>query len=238
MEKKAQLYLIPVPITEEEMICTHTITTLSKLNHINFFVVENAKVARKHLKHFAIERPLSTLVINEINAETENRVLEELLKPIEKDNQSIALMSDAGCPAIADPGAKLVAIAHKKGIEVVPLIGPSSILLALMASGLNGQRFSFNGYLAIKEIERIQQIKSLEKRSKQNNETQICIETPYRNQQLFVALINHLQQDTLLTVALDLTAENQFIKTKTVREWRQDEKVLEKKPAIYLFLSQ
>jgi 16S rRNA (cytidine1402-2'-O)-methyltransferase len=238
MEKKARLYLIPVPISEQEIICTHTVTTLRILNHINFFVVENAKVARKHLKHFAIERPLSSLTINEINSETGNKELEELLIPIEQENQSVALMSDAGCPAVADPGAKLVALAHTRGIDIMPLVGPSSILLALMGSGLNGQRFSFNGYLAIKDIERIQQIKALEKRSQVNNETQICIETPYRNQQLFDALLKQLQPDTLLTIALDLTTENQVVKTKAVRQWRQEQTILEKKPAIYLFLAQ
>ncbi|MBU6468918.1 MAG: SAM-dependent methyltransferase [Betaproteobacteria bacterium] len=236
-ENDPTLFLIPVPIYEDTQMLTLPSATLDVIKKLDFFVVENAKVARKHLKNAQLNQPIADLSIKELDQNLSDKALEELLNPI-TNGHSIGLMSDAGCPAIADPGARLVRLAHQKRIHVVPLVGPSSILLALMASGLNGQCFCFHGYLPVKEDERNQKIKAAELRSKHNNETQILIETPYRNQVIFNALLTHLTPNTLLTVAFAINSPNEVIQTKAVHHWRERPLSLEKAPAIYLFLAQ
>ncbi|HQT80860.1 MAG: SAM-dependent methyltransferase [Ferrovum sp. 37-45-19] len=231
------LYLIPVPVSEDPQLTTLPQATLLVMKELNYFVVENAKVARKHLKGLNLEKPISSLLISELSQDTDEKELELMLSPLSQSH-SIGLMSDAGCPAVADPGAKLVALAQKKNITVVPLVGPSSIILSLMASGLNGQRFCFSGYLPVKEDEKRQQLQLMEKRSKQHSETQIFIETPYRNQVMFNTLLSVLHVETLLTVSFNVTAKGQTTQTKTIRQWRLTPMVLEKSPAIYLFLAQ
>jgi 16S rRNA (cytidine1402-2'-O)-methyltransferase len=169
-----------------------------------------------------------------INASTSNEDMSNYLNPIQQ-GFNIGLLSESGCPAIADPGAKLVALAHKKNIKVIPMIGPSSILLALMASGLNGQQFKFHGYLPSEKSERIKKITLIENESKKNSETQIFIETPYRNQHVFNDLIETLKEQTQLCIGLDITSENESILTKNIRDWKKEIAIdLKNKPCVFL----
>ena len=195
------------------------------------FVVENAKTSRAFLKELGLD--LQSLEIREI----EKSPLKELLQPI-RDGQPIGLLSEAGCPAIADPGAALVEAAHAAGIRVVPLVGPSSIVLALMASGLEGQRFAFCGYLPRDAAERTRRIRELEVRSRREHETEIFIETPYRNDAMLAALLENCAPGTRLCVAADLTLPSESIRTRTVGEWKKAPFQIGKRPAVFLLLAQ
>ncbi len=215
----ASLYLIPVPlgpVSPDACLPPDTLAVARRLDH---FVVERAKTARAHLKAMGHPQPLQALQIEELNEHTPPAALPALLAPL-KAGHDVGLLSEAGCPAVADPGATLVLAAHRENIAVVPLIGPSSILLALMASGLGGQRFAFHGYLPAKEPERSQQIRALEKISQRDRATQLFIETPYRSAALLDALATTLAPDTLISVGADLSLPGQLIQTRSAKAWR------------------
>jgi 16S rRNA (cytidine1402-2'-O)-methyltransferase len=215
----AILYLIPVPlgpVSPEACLPPATLEVARRLDH---FVVERAKTARAHLKAMGHPRPIQTLQIEELNEHTPAVAIPALLAPL-KAGHDLGLLSEAGCPAVADPGASLVMAAHRENITVVPLIGPSSILLALMASGLGGQRFAFHGYLPAKEPERSQAIRELEKAARRDRATQLFIETPYRSAGLLDALATSLSPDTLISVGADLSLPSQLIRTRNAKDWR------------------
>jgi 16S rRNA (cytidine1402-2'-O)-methyltransferase len=213
-------------------ISEHVRTVVASLDR---FVVEHPKTARRHLKQLGVTRPLQEIQLASLNEHTTPAEVSGLLQPL-LEGEDIGLMSEAGCPAVADPGAELVRLAHQHGINVMPLAGPSSILLALMASGLNGQSFTFHGYLPVEKAERNKRLKELEAESLRFNRTQIFIETPYRNQRLLDDLLAVCKPNTLVTVAADLTLPSQSIHTRTVAEWKKQSPDLDKRPAIFLLL--
>ncbi len=227
------LYLIPTPLGAPDTPCLlpHEAAQITGLTD---FVVEAEKTARAHLKHLGITTPIRELNLQTLNEHTDSRSLPELLRPLQ-EGRSMGLMSEAGCPAVADPGAQLVALAHKSGFEVRPLVGPSSILLALMASGANGQNFAFKGYLPAEKNERAAALKALETRSRQAAETAVFIETPYRNDALLADAVQLLHPDTRLCVACDLTLPTQNIISRTIADWRRASLPdLKKRPAIFV----
>ncbi|MFP5381373.1 MAG: SAM-dependent methyltransferase [Gammaproteobacteria bacterium] len=213
------LYLIPVPlgpVSPDACLPPDTLAVARRLGH---FVVERAKTARAHLKAMGHPQPLQALHIEELNEHTLAAAVPALLAPL-KAGHDLGLLSEAGCPAVADPGAALVLAAHREAIPVVPLIGPSSILLALMASGLGGQHFAFHGYLPAKEPERSKKIREIEKTARRERATQLFIETPYRSAALLDALAATLSPDTLVSVGADLSLPSQLIHTRSAKNWR------------------
>lgn len=231
------LYLIPTPLGDEDSALAAIPEQVRQLvAGLDSFVVEHPKTARRHLKQLGISRPLQEIQLAELNEHTAATAVSALLDPL-LEGKDIGLMSEAGCPAVADPGAELVRLAHQHGIRVVPLAGPSSILLALMASGLNGQSFAFHGYLPVDKAERSKRIKELEAESLRLKRTQIFIETPYRNRRLLDDLQATCKPNTLVTVAVDLTLSTQSIHTRTIGEWKKQSPDLDKRPAIFLLLS-
>ena len=226
----ATVYLIP-SLLHEEGLQTIPSYIIEAVKQCHAFFVEEPRTARRYLKKLDKE-----IVIDNYEWFTmtnENPNIDSFREKI-KQGQTIGIISEAGCPGIADPGQQLVAVAQQLDIEVNPLVGPNSILLALMASGMNGQQFRFNGYLPIKEHERNKAIKDLETESVKNDCTQIFIETPYRNNQLVDALLNNCQPSTRICIAVDLTSSNEFVKTKTVVEWKTSKPDIHKHPAIFL----
>lgn len=199
------------------------------------YIAESAKVARTFLKLTPLSRPLQDITIHELNARVEDGVLAQWLAPL-KSGQDIGLVSDAGCPAVADPGARAVTLAHQMGAPVKPWVGPSSILLGLMASGLDGQRFAFHGYAPVEPAERAKQLKIWEQISAKQKQSQLFIETPYRNQAMFGSLIEHLKGNTRLCVARSVTTADEWIRTLTISQWKsQPTPVLDKHPTLFLF---
>lgn len=231
------LYLVPASIGECRTDAILPAKVLHLARGLRYFIVENAKSARAELGYIGVERPIQEIDIRELPREPKQAELDDLLAPL-LAGESAGLMSEAGVPAVADPGALLVRAAHASGIRVAPLVGPSSLLLALMASGLNGQRFAFHGYLPAREPDRSKRIVDLERRSHRDGSTQIFIETPYRNVALFSALIASCRPDTLLCVATELTTERECIATKRIETWRsRPAPSLKKKPAVFLLLA-
>lgn len=230
------LYLLPNRISETPPENVLPEATLAKARTLTRFLAENAKSARAFLKAIGHPKPIAELEIIEIGHEPDATQFEAWLSPIE-GGVSTAVVSESGCPAVADPGAGLVRLAHQKGIKVIPLVGPSSLLLTLMASGLNGQCFSFKGYLPIKEPERSNTIRALEKESAKKNETMLFIETPYRNEKLFDVLVKTLSPSTLLTVAVDVTGEEESIRTKNIATWNKEKGTLKKVPTVFALLA-
>jgi 16S rRNA (cytidine1402-2'-O)-methyltransferase len=228
----ATLFLIPAPLGEADTPWLPE-PERARVVHITHFVVEAEKTARKHLKALGVATPIRELSMAELNEHTPPKDVAALLAPL-KAGHDVGLISEAGCPAVADPGAQLVALAHEAGIPVVPLIGPSSILLALMASGANGQRFAFHGYLPVDGAERVKAIKTLEKQSREADQTQVFIETPYRNNALLATLRETLMPATRLAVACDLTLPNQVIVSRRVADWPKQAPDLHKRPTIFL----
>ncbi|OHX13210.1 SAM-dependent methyltransferase [Chromobacterium sphagni] len=226
------LFLIPAPLGDENAAWLPE-GERAKVVHITHFVVEAEKTARKHLKALGVAAPIRELAMDTLNEHTKPAEVSALLAPL-KAGHDVGLISEAGCPAVADPGAQLVALAHQHGIRVEPLIGPSSILLALMASGANGQCFAFHGYLPVDAAEKAKAVKELELRSRKNNETQLFIETPYRNNALLQQLRETLAPTTRLAVACDLTLPTQTIVSHPVRDWPQNAPDLHKRPAIFV----
>ena len=227
-----KLYLIPVTLGEQDPLQVIPAYNISVINQLTHFVCEEGKSARKFLKSLNLQRPLQDFVFYELNEHTKPNDYPELIKPLLSGN-NVGLMSDAGCPGIADPGAELVKLAHKNGVKVIPLVGPSSILLALMASGFNGQNFAFNGYLPKEKNLRTKKIKELEKLAYSNNQTQLLIETPYRNIQLFEELMSVLNPGTLLQLACNISLPGEYIKTLAVAQWKQLKPDIHKKPCIF-----
>lgn len=231
------LYLIPVPLGPTAPKDSLPANVLEIIRPLTYFVVEEAKTARAFLKAAGTDTPLQALQIEELNEHTKADALDRLLAPLRTGND-IGLLSEAGCPAVADPGANLVALAQKENLRVVPLIGPSSLLLALMASGLNGQRFAFQGYLPAKEIERSKAIRDLETESRKRQQTQLFIETPYRNTAMFQSILQSCQPNTRLTVATDLTLASEYVVTKTIQQWKkQTPPEIERRPTVFLLLA-
>lgn len=235
--KTGTLYLIPTNLSTAFMpaaiLPASVIATAIRLNH---YVAENAKSARAFLKAIGVDRPLMEISIRELNSQTRTDALIDMIAPL-LAGHDVGLVSEAGAPGVADPGALIVAIAHQHGIPVVPLVGPSSILLGLMASGLNGQTFAFHGYLPQEKSARVTAIAALEKESRQRNMTQLFIETPYRNQALYADLLTALAPSTHLCLARDLTGSREYVQTKCVSEWRKETLPLEKLPTLFLFLA-
>ena len=229
----AKLYLIPTILGETafERVLPSEINTI--VRKLRYFVVEDLRRARRHLKKMVPEMVIDDMDFKELNEHSRQLGLETLLDPI-KQGFDVGILSEAGCPGVADPGADLVKIAHEKGIQVVPLVGPSSILLSLMASGMNGQNFAFTGYLPVKPAERSAAIRNLEKNSARDRQTQIFIETPYRNIHLLGDLLATCQDQTRLCIAADLTMESEFVVTKTIGAWKKSLPDINKRPAIFL----
>jgi len=227
------LFLIPVPLTENAANKSFTVFLGDTVNAIRTYIVENEKTARKFLKEAGIKTPQSELTVHDYGKHKRGNSLVPFFKEL-MTGTDVGLMSEAGCPGIADPGAEIVAEAHKRGIKVVPLVGPSSILLALMASGFNGQSFTFHGYLPIDKVERGKRIKELEQLAQREKQTQLFIETPFRNNHLFEDILKNAQPQTLLCVASNITAEEEYIKTLTIGQWKKERIDLHKKPTIFL----
>ena len=232
--KFGKLFLIPTTLGQNEPLEVLPISVKKAVEDIDFFIVENEKSARGFIKKIAprkSQQALRLFVLDKYTSEFESKsFIDPCFQGI-----NVGLLSDAGVPAIADPGATIVMLSHLKKVQVVPLVGPSSIILAMMGSGLNGQNFAFNGYLPIDKTERKKKIKELEKWSKQNDQTQIFIETPYRNQKLLAELRTVLTPTTLLCVAVDLTLSTEYINTLTVKEWKTENVDLHKRPCIFIF---
>ena len=240
MQKLGTLYLIPVTMGADNITKVLPPEVVAIAQQLETFVVENEKTARHFLSAIKTNKQVRELVLNTLNEHTTDQELPALLKPL-LAGIDVGLMSEAGCPGIADPGAKLAQLAHQKGIRVSPLVGPSSILMGLMASGLNGQRFTFLGYIPADKAARIQRLKEIERISGKNHETQIFIETPYRNQHLFEDILAQCQSNTKLCIACNISLEDEFILTKTIAEWNIMQKNslpdLHKKPTVFFILS-
>ena len=232
-----KLHLLPTLLGEtawQDVLPDTTRTIACSLRH---FVVENAKTARAALKWLGHPVPLRELAIEQLPEPLKPADIERLLAPLQAGTD-VGLMSEAGCPGVADPGALLVRRAHELGIPVKPLVGPSSLLLALMASGLDGQRFAFHGYLPQREPERAQRIQELEKESRQKHQTQLFIETPYRNETLLDALLKTCRPDTLLCIATDLTLASESVATRRIVDWRRHARTdFSRRPTVFLLLS-
>ncbi len=238
--KRGRLYLIPNGLGGDALDAVLPVPVARIAAGLDYFVGENAKSTRAFLKRVdalaSLARPIQSIEIAELSVSTPPAALPALLAPIVAGRDG-GLVSEAGCPAVADPGATLVRLAHREGIEVRPLVGPSSILLALMASGLDGQRFAFNGYLPTDARERADAIRDAERRSRDASQTQIFIETPYRNQALLAALVQHCRPETRLCVACDVTLATEWIATRPIRDWGRDVPNLQKRPVVFLFLA-
>ena len=229
-----KLYLIPTTLGDNEPLEVLPISVKKRVENIEFFIVENEKSARRFIKKIAPRKSQPSLRLFLLDKYTSEFESKSFLDPCFQ-GINVGLLSEAGVPAIADPGANIVMLAHQKKIEVVPMVGPSSIILAMMGSGLNGQNFAFNGYLPIEKVARKKRIKELERLSKQNNQTQIFIETPYRNQKLLNEFKASLTPSTLLCVAVDLTLSTEYIKTLTIKEWKNENIDLHKRPCIFIY---
>ena len=228
----AKLYLIPNAISEDPSAFTIPEYVGNLIGSLRLFFVEDEKSAHRLLKKINPKIPLQDCEFQALNEHTPSGDVKAYLERLLRDDAGI--ISEQGCPCVADPGANLVWLAHQNNIEVVPLVGPSSIILALMASGLNGQNFAFNGYLPKDRPERSAKIKTLEKRAAQEGQSQIFMETPYRNQNIFAELLNSLSAQTKLCVACDISGQKQFIHTKTVEDWRKSNIQLPKRPALFI----
>lgn len=238
------LYLIPVTLGDTPIEQVLPAVNREIIMGIRHFIVENVRTARRFLKQVEPSINIDALTFYELNQHTDRTRLDEMLRPLQHDNQPMGIISEAGCPAVADPGADVVAIAQRKGLRVVPLVGPSSILLSVMASGFNGQSFAFCGYLPIDEGQRQARLRLLEQRSKTEDQTQIFIETPYRNLKLMQTLLSSLKPQTRICLAVGITTADENIRTRSVQEWRQlmdkagtDEarqRIVPKVPSIFL----
>jgi 16S rRNA (cytidine1402-2'-O)-methyltransferase len=233
---KGTLFLIPTPLGEIYSIESFSPEYLKLIFSLKHIIVEEIKTARRFLKKLDPSCPIDEITFYILNEHTSEKEFEKYIE-VTKTGINMGLLSEAGCPGIADPGAQIVQIAHKNNIKVVSVIGPSSITMALMASGMNGQNFSFAGYLPVKPIERKAKLQQLEKRSKLENQTQIFIETPYRNLSLFTDILGFCQPSTLLCMACNISQPDEFIHTKTIAEWKNNLPDINKKPAVFLMYS-
>ncbi len=234
---KGTLYLIPVTLGDDNISQVLPPDVVKIAQSLEIFVVESEKSARHFLSTIKTAKPVRELTLNLLNEHTLDKDLSSLLAPL-LVGKDVGLMSDAGCPGIADPGAKLVELAHLKNIKVVPFVGPSSIVLSLMASGLNGQQFAFLGYLPVDKQVRNLRLKEIEKRSQTHKETQIFIETPYRNQHMLEGLLSTCNANTRLCIACHVSLPDEMIVTKRISEWKQGGLPnLNKKPTVFLLLA-
>tara|TARA_R110002167_G_scaffold91083_36_gene245088 strand:+ start:3094 stop:3816 length:723 start_codon:yes stop_codon:yes gene_type:complete len=231
--KIGTLYMIPTTLGDNEPLEVLPISIKRTIENIDYYIVENEKSARHFIKKISPRKSQPDLHLSILNKYTEPEAIPTFLEPC-FEGADVGVLSEAGCPGIADPGAAVAKLAHSKGIQVVPLVGPSSILLALMASGMNGQSFAFNGYLPIEANERKSRIKLLEKRSKEFKQSQLFIETPYRNDKLLAELLKVLSGSTLLCVACDITLSTEYIATKSISDWKNTTLVLHKRPTIFI----
>jgi 16S rRNA (cytidine1402-2'-O)-methyltransferase len=228
------LYLIPVPIDQNDRESVLLEKHRKIVEHLDYFIVENEKTARFYLGALDLHKPINQLHFEVLTQTTTPEDIRHYLTPL-LEGFDVGLLSESGCPGVADPGSKVVALAHQKNIKVIPMTGPSSIILALMASGLNGQQFKFHGYLPSEKEDRIKKIITIENESNKYHETQIFIETPYRNQHIFNDMIDKLQDKTKLCIALDMTSENEFILTKSIKDWKRETAPdLKNKPCVFL----
>jgi len=228
-----KLYLIPTTLGETEPLEVMPLSVKKVVEQIDYFIVENEKSARRFIKKITPKKSqpsLKLMLLDKYAEEIETRTYLDICK----QGANVGLLSEAGVPAVADPGASIVKLAHENNIQVVPLVGPSSILMAIMASGMNGQNFAFNGYLPIDKSERKKTIKELERLSKDKSQSQIFIETPYRNEKMFVDLKAALSPNTNLCIACDITLPSEYIKTYSIKDWKHQKPDLHKKPAIFI----
>ncbi len=228
-----KLYLIPVTLGDSEPLEVLPISIKQAIERIDYYIVENEKSARRFIKKISSGKSQSGLHISVLNKFTEAEEIPGFLTPCTQ-GYDIGVVSEAGCPGVADPGTDVVRIAHETGVQVVPLVGPSSIILALMASGMNGQNFAFNGYLPIETAERKAAIKRLEKISRDTGQSQLFMETPYRNDKLLAELAKVLHRNTRLCVACDITLPTEYISTKTAADWKKQQIELHKRPVIFI----
>lgn len=233
MSTPGKVYLIPTVLSEGAL---HTIPAYitATVQQLRIFFVENERTARRYLKALDRNINIDALQLHVIDENQPPEMIRALAKKLLEEGQHIGVMSEAGCPAIADPGHLVVQAAHRTGATVIPLVGPNSILLALMASGMNGQNFQFVGYLPVKPPERIKAIRELEALSQKKQQTQVFIETPYRNNQLLKDILANCKPHTLLCIAADITGAEEFIRTRTVQEWKKELPELHKRPVIFL----
>lgn len=230
---KAALYLIPVLLGDTSV--ERVIPEFNKriVSELKFFIVENIRSARRFMKKCDPGIDIDSLTFYELNKHTNKKDIEGYLAPMKSGN-SMGVISEAGCPAIADPGAEVVAIAQKKGYKVVPLVGPSSLLMAVMASGFNGQSFAFHGYLPVDSSKRVSKIKYLEMQSYKDDQTQLFIETPYRNQKLAEDIIENCKPHTQLCIAMNISCDDEWIVTKSVKSWKGNLPDMQKTPTVFL----
>ena len=228
-----KLYLLPTTLGENDPLQVLPVSVKNLMEEIDYYIVENEKTARRSIKALVPEKSQPSLKLSLLNKYTEASEFAAFLEPC-KRGENVGLLSEAGCPGIADPGAEVVKIAHREGIKVVPMVGPSSILLAMMASGMNGQSFAFNGYLPIDKGERKNEIKNLERISLEKNQAQVFIETPYRNNKMLEDLVQFLHPATRVCIGCDLTLSSEYVVTKPVSEWARTKIDLHKRPAIFI----
>lgn len=236
LKNRGRLYLIPTLLgtTEPEQVLPAG--TIELMRQLDIFIVENVRTARRLLSKVKTEKPIDELTFLELNKHTKEQEMLDFLLPT-FEGKSIGLMSEAGTPCIADPGNVIVEMAHQAGIEVMPLTGPNAMILALMASGFNGQSFAFHGYLPIQKQERVQALLTLQHRTESTGETQLFIETPFRNQALYETILQHCRSSLMLCLAVNISMPDQFIKSMSITEWKQKRPLLEKKPAVFLLWS-
>lgn len=230
------LFLIPNALGDTAPLEVIPMSVKKTIEDLRHFVFEKEKAGRAYVKRISPKVPQNTITVFLLNKFTTQEELLDMLTPL-KNGENMGLITDAGCPGIADPGADLVALAHQNNIRVTPLVGPSSILLAVMASGLNGQSFAFNGYLPIDKAERKKAIKQFEKKSKEIQQTQVFIETPYRNNALLDDFCKSLRPDTRLSIACDITLSTEFIQTLTAAEWKKTKEDFLRRPAVFSILA-
>ncbi len=236
MSTKGTVYMIPTIIANDTQYEVIAPSVTERLKSIRHFLVEDVRSARRYLSSLKIYDSIESLEFNVLNKDTTSAEIEKLFSPV-MAGLPMGILSESGCPGVADPGALAAAFAHKSGVRIVPLVGPSSILLALMASGLNGQQFAFHGYLPVDKSALTAALKNLEKESRTKHQTQIFIETPYRNNTMFTHLLNTLSNETTLCVALDLTGKDESVQSRRIAEWKKSIVEWPKLPAVFLFLA-
>ena len=236
MNSKGKLFLLPTILAEGTQLEVIPLSVKDAIKNIRFFLCEDVRTARRFISSLKVHDSIESLHFEILNKDSDSKDLPDLFAPIHIGH-SLGVLSESGCPGIADPGAMAVAYAHQNEIIVVPLVGPSSILLALMASGLNGQQFAFHGYLPIDSQDVVERIRSLERESREKNQTQIFIETPYRNNALMAHLLKALRPDTILCTAVNLTSPSEKIIRREIKKWKKQPVTFEKVPVVFLFLA-
>jgi len=233
MNNNGKVYLIPTTLGDSEINSVMPANIVEIIEDLQFFIVENIRTARRYIRKVSKTKNIDEITFFELNKHTKSEDVSSFLEPCFSSN-SIGIISEAGNPGIADPGAAVVRIAHQKNIDVVPLVGPSSILMALISSGMNGQNFAFNGYLPVNDTERNKKILYLERKSKTENQTQIFMETPFRNMKMLDAVLKTCANNTLLCIATDITLQSEFIKTKTIAQWKKQKPQINKRPTVFV----